>query len=62
LWDTSDRHQIVVLRSAPAAEEARSEHNRILAAVIGQDAEAASDLMREHTMKSQARVFRLAAQ
>lgn len=59
LWDTSDRFRIVVIRDAPAAEAARSEHDEILDAVVKRDAVLASTLMREHLERSLETITRL---
>jgi DNA-binding GntR family transcriptional regulator len=62
LWDISDRYRIVVLRDAPAAEAARSEHDALLEAVISHDREAAGALMREHMVQSLITITRLVGQ
>jgi DNA-binding GntR family transcriptional regulator len=62
LWDLSDRYRIVVLRNAPAAEAARSEHDAILDAVVHRERRKAGQLMREHMQKSLATITSLAQQ
>ncbi|GAA5201333.1 hypothetical protein GCM10023322_81120 [Rugosimonospora acidiphila] len=60
LWDISDRYRIVVLRNAPAAEAARSEHDAILDAIESGQRRKAGQLMREHMEKSLATITQLA--
>ncbi len=62
LWDISDRYRIVVLRDAPAAEAARSEHDAILDAVVSRDQAQAGELMRQHMVQSLATITRLVSQ